>query len=212
MEATRQLVRPALTANEMVHLLVLELEGGNLRQRHRLTGAYLPRYDGAGRDSLVSLCEARAALASDRHGIEFATFAPDTTPTLAADQAQQNETADEQPTNAETDSQMAPTAAIQAGPAAATAEQIKSAFPIKGGWGDKLSKAAGEKKYKWLDATWIHKGSRKPGDATTYSPVEIACALVCEKRKTINECGKAISEHFPEWLDEWNSKAESLQN
>lgn len=134
MEATRQLVRPALAANALARLLAGELEGGNLRQRHPLTGSYMPRYDGSGRDALVSLREARAALSSDRHGILFVTEAPDTMPTPATDQAQQTETTDEQTTNAEAFAATDPDAELAELFDSVRYAQLEKMFPDRGKW------------------------------------------------------------------------------
>lgn len=94
-------------------------------------------------------------------------------------------------------------------PPPASREEIEAAFPVRT-WGDKLQKAPSGK-YKWLDETWIKKGTRKPGDATTYNPVAIAVALIEHKDLTYATCDKCIKRHFPAWCDEWESKAEYLK-
>ena len=95
----------------------------------------------------------------------------------------------------------------------ATQEEIVKAFPIEGGWGDKLKKAPSGA-YKWLDGTWAHVGSQKPGDATTYYPVKVAIALAASnpQRMTLAACDLAIKRLFPKWWDEWESKSELLRN
>lgn len=93
----------------------------------------------------------------------------------------------------------------------ATQREIESAFPIRGGWGDKLKKAPSGK-YKWLSETWVHVGSQKPGDATTYNPAAIAIALVASSKLSLTICDNAIKRHFPAWMSEWETKSELLRN
>jgi hypothetical protein len=92
----------------------------------------------------------------------------------------------------------------------ATQEQIELAFQIEGGWGDKLKKAPSGT-YKWLAGTWIRKGTKTPGNSTTYNPAAVAAALVLTRRMTFAACDSAIRNYFSEWLDEWESKADYLK-
>ncbi len=94
----------------------------------------------------------------------------------------------------------------------ATQEEIEKAFPIEGGWGDKLKKAPSGK-YKWLDGTWAHVGSRTPGDATTYYPIKVAAAIVTSSppRMTLAACDLAIKKYFPNWWGEWEAQSELLR-
>ncbi len=92
-------------------------------------------------------------------------------------------------------------------PPGATAKEIAEAFPFT--WNDKLSKCTSGS-YKWLDGTWIRKGSRKAGDATIFSPVAIAVALVTNDYKRKSECSTIIKKHFAEWVSEWEEKADYL--
>lgn len=96
----------------------------------------------------------------------------------------------------------------------ATAKEIAAAFPVPWAdkWPDRLKKAAGGKSYQWLTGTVVHRGSRKPGDANTYSPAAVAFALVLQGEMTRAACDAAIKRCFPAWLDEWNSKCEYLQS
>jgi hypothetical protein len=61
-----------------------------------------------------------------------------------------------------------------------TAKEIAAAFPVTWAdkWPERLKKAAGGKSYQWLTGTLVRRGSRKPGDANTYSPAAVAAALV----------------------------------
>jgi hypothetical protein len=87
--------------------------------------------------------------------------------------------------------------------------EITKAFPIK--WGDKLKKApSGD--YKWLNGTWVRKGSRKPGDPATYNPAAIAVALVVNKKMSLAACDAAIKRNFPEWCNKWEEMSEYLKN
>lgn len=94
----------------------------------------------------------------------------------------------------------------------ATQEEIIKAFPIQGGWGDKLKKAPSGA-YQWLAGTWAHVGSRKPGDATTYYPVKVAIALAASnpQRMTLGACDLVIRSHFPKWWGEWETESELLR-
>lgn len=96
----------------------------------------------------------------------------------------------------------------------ATAKEIAAAFPVKWAdkWPERLKNAASGKSYLWLTGTVVHRGSRKPGDANTYSPAVVAAALVLHGDMTRAACDAAIKRCFPAWLDEWNSKAEYLKD
>lgn len=89
----------------------------------------------------------------------------------------------------------------------ATAKEIAEAFPFE--WKDKLSKCTSGS-YKWLAETWIRKGKRKAGDATIFNPVAIAIALVTKQYKNKSECSAIIKNHFPDWVTDWEDKAEWL--
>lgn len=89
--------------------------------------------------------------------------------------------------------------------------EIEAAFPIKEGWGDRLQKAPSGR-YKWLDGTWVRKGTRRPGDATTYNPAAVAVALVVSGKMKLSACKLVMQQSFPDWFADWESKAEYLEN
>lgn len=91
-----------------------------------------------------------------------------------------------------------------------TAKEIKDAFP-HAKWGDKLTKCTAGR-YAWLQDTWAHKGSRKPGDATTFYPAKVCAGAVAAKFLTLAQCDRAFGEHFPDWLDEWREESVLLRN
>lgn len=93
----------------------------------------------------------------------------------------------------------------------ATQDEIKTAFQINGGWGDRLQKAPSGK-YKWLEGTWVRKGSKMPGDATTYNPAAVAVALVASSKMNLHVCNLVMQRAFPDWFAEWERKVDYLKN
>lgn len=90
-----------------------------------------------------------------------------------------------------------------------TAREIRDAFP-NAAWGDRLTKCTSGK-YDWLRDTWSQKGSRKPGDATTFYPAKVCASAVSVGFLTLAECDTAFKKHFPDWQNEWDSESELLR-
>jgi len=92
---------------------------------------------------------------------------------------------------------------------AMTAKEIKSAFPDYD-FGEALKKCTSGN-YQWLDGTWIRKGTKMPGDATTFNPVKVAIALVSAKKMTLNSCDVIFRSVLAGWSSEWEKASELLR-